>query len=643
LSRFGRNGENIEKGAIQNLKWFVKFKEQDMKKTILIFCTLAFLIGANAQEKPFSVKDTIPIKEVIVTGTLTQINRNFTPMAVSVIDRKQIAEGNESAILPLLSGRVPGLYVTERGVTGFGVATGSAGQISIRGIGGSPTTGVLMLIDGHPQFMGLMGHPLPDSYVASDVERVEVIRGPASILYGSNAMGGVINIITRKQMAEGFGGGAKLSYGSYHTQKQAASLGYKKNKFSTFASFNHDKTDGHRPNSDFEIVNGYLKLGYEFNEHFKVDADFSLAKYDAQDPGPDTLNAKPGNRIDITRGYLAISVANEYEKLSGAIRFYNNFGEHTISDGFHSKDINNGINLYQTLKMFEGNNLSFGADLANYGGEAENTKAMNGKGISFADTTVQEAGIYAFVQQTLLEHLTLNGGIRLQHHSKYGSEWIPSAGFAWQLTSTTTWRSNFSKGFRSPTIRELYMFNHNPNLQPERIYSYETGVAQNFIENRLKVELTGYIVNGDNLIVTGAMGNLYNTGKINNKGLELSFNTRPTKNLELLLSYSYIHMDKPLFATPKNNLFLSGTYRWEKFRINGSFQQISDLNNDATGKINLISYSLLNAKAAWIVNSHIEFTLSGENLLGQTYEPNRYYPMPLTTVFAGINIQLGNL
>jgi iron complex outermembrane receptor protein len=390
-------------------------------------------------------------------------------------------------------------------------------------------------------------------------------------------------------------------------------------------------------------VNGYLKFGYEINEHLKATTDFSIAKFDAQDPGPDTLNAKPGNRIDITRGYWAMSVSNDYEKLSGAIKLYNNFGEHTISDGFHSTDKNNGINLYQTLKIMEGSNLSFGADLARYGGKAENTKAMNGKGITFADTTVNEAGVYAFMQQTLFHYLTVTGGIRLQNHSKYGSEWIPSAGFAWQIAAQTTWRANFSKGFRSPTIRELYMFNHNPNLQPERIYSYETGLAQNFLENRLKVELTGYLLEGDNLIVTGAMGNLYNTGEIHNKGVELSFNARPVKSLEFMLSYSYINMEKPLFATPKNNLFLSGTYRWEKFRINASFQNISDLNNDATGKVNLVSYSLLNAKAAWNVNRHLEFTLSGENLLGQKYEPNRYYPMPLTTVFAGVNIQFGRM
>lgn len=613
-----------------------------MKKYILIITILANSYGGFAQDQYPSINDTIKIKEVIVTGTTTKIKRDNTPLSVSILDRRQIAEGNESAILPMLNGRVPGLYVTERGVTGFGVAAGSAGQISIRGIGGNPTTGVLMLIDGHPQFMGLMGHPLPDSYVASDVERVEVIRGPASILYGSNAMGGVINIITRKESREGISGSARLSYGSYNTQKQAVSLGIKKHKFSAFASINHDKTDGHRPNADFEIVNGYVKLGYEFNEHFKADADFSLAKFNAQDPGPDTLKALAGNRLNITRGYWALSVSNEYDKLSGAIKIYNNFGEHTITDGFHSTDKNRGVNLYQTVKLFDGNNLSFGADLAQYGGRAENTKAMNGKGITFADTTVREAGIYGFMQQTLLHNLTLNGGIRLQNHSKYGNEWIPSAGFAWQLSPQTTWRAALSKGFRSPTIRELYMFNHNPNLQPERIYSYETGVSQSFLQNKLKIELTGYLVKGDNLIVTGAMGNLYNTGLINNKGVELALTARPLRNLELLLSYSYIHMEKALFATPKNNFFLSGTYHWEKFRVNCSFQQISDLNNDASGKINLVSYNLLHAKAAWSLNRHLEFTLSGENLLGQKYEPNRYYPMPLTTIFAGVNLQLGS-
>src|ERR1035437_1049771 len=207
-----------------------------MKKLIVtLFVLYRLLINVNAQVVTKDFKDTINLKEIVVTGTTYEVNKNIIPMAISVVSRTQIAESNESALLPVLSGRIPGLFVTERGVTGFGVSSGSAGQISIRGIGGNPTTGVLILIDGHPQFMGIMGHPLPDSYVTSDVDRVEVIRGPGSLLYGSNAMGGVINIVTRKQSKEGFTSDFRMMYGSFNTQKYMGTAGYKHNKISVFS------------------------------------------------------------------------------------------------------------------------------------------------------------------------------------------------------------------------------------------------------------------------------------------------------------------------------------------------------------------------------------------------------------------------
>jgi len=199
-------------------------------KNLFILLLLSCLTTTTslAQERIRSIlQDTVNLDEVVVTGTAVKVNRSNIPMAVSVVSTTQLYQSIETALLPALNGRVPGLFVTERGIMGFGVSTGAAGQISIRGIGGSPTIGVLMLIDGHPQFMGIFGHPLPDSYVASDVEKVEVIRGPASILYGSNAMGGVINIITRKQKENGFHGNAHLMAGSYNTSKYMASGGYK--------------------------------------------------------------------------------------------------------------------------------------------------------------------------------------------------------------------------------------------------------------------------------------------------------------------------------------------------------------------------------------------------------------------------------
>ena len=608
-------------------------KNQIRLSTLLI---LVFFTGSADAFAQFSITDTIKIEEVVVTGTPVKVSRNNVPMAVSVVTRAQIEQSGESALLPVLNGKVPGLFVTERGITGFGVAQGSAGQISIRGIGGSPTTGVLMLIDGHPQFMGIMGHPLPDSYVASDVERVEVIRGPASILYGSNAMGGVINIITREQRQEGVSGNARISYGSFNTQKYMGSAGYKKDRFSAFVSLNRDKTDGHREHSEFKINNGYAKLGYRLSDNLHASTDFSLAGFEAADPGPDTLNASVGEKIDITRGYWAMTLQNEWNKISGALKLFYNFGEHNITDGFHSTDHNYGVNFYESLKLFKGNNITLGVDYMNYGGMAENLKAMKGKGIVFADTTVSETGVYGFIQQKLANSLTLNAGLRYQNHSVYDDEWVPSAGFAWQLNETTNWKGTVSKGFRSPTIRELFLWGPNPALDPETIMNYETGVSKTFFNNELTAEITFFAVNGDNMIIRVPMQGLRNSGEIANKGIEFSASAIPFTGLKVESTYSYTNMENPVFATPESHFYFSANYNWNKFQLMASIQEIINLDNDPTPVVNKEDYTLLKAKAIYNFTPSLKWYVSGENLLNENYQVNRYYTMPGTTVFTGI-------
>jgi outer membrane cobalamin receptor len=611
------------------------------KQLISLIAAIIISFPASAQKKTVSLlQDTINLDEVVVTGTTVKVNKRNVPMAVSIVNNLQISESNESAILPILNGRVPGLFVTERGVMGFGVATNAAGQISIRGIGGSPTTGVLMLIDGHPQFMGIFGHPLSDSYVASDVERVEVIRGPASILYGSNAMGGVINIITKKQTREGFSGNASLMYGSYNTQKYMASTGYKNKKLSLFASVNHDQTDGHRPNSDFTITNGYIKASYKINNNLQVNSDFSLAHFNASDPGPDTLNAIPGSKLNITRGYWAFTIDNNYEKISGTAKLFYNFGEHKISDGFHSTDANYGFNIFESIKLFKGNNITLGADYLTYGGKAENELAMGGQGIIFKDTTVYDAGIYGFLQQTLFNRLTLNAGLRLQDHQVYGTEWIPAGGMAYKITSGSTIKVSIARGFRSPTIQELYIWNHNMNLKPETIMSYETGLLQSFLNQKLKFELTGYIIKGNNLIINVPLEGLQNAGEVFNKGIEFSANANLISNLDLNLTYSYIHMKSPVYATPKYHLFLSGNYHPGKFQFMTSLQYVNHLDTDPSANTSYQTYVLLNSKISYIVWKFAELFLSAENILNQKYENNIYYPMPGITMFGGMKLRL---
>ena len=234
-----------------------------MKKEAMMLLGLLLSTASYAGDGG-KIDSLINLNGVVVSATKIQVNKNSVPMSVSVIEREQIEASSESALLPVLSQRVPGLFVTQKGITGFGISEGAAGTVNIRGVGQSNK--VLVMFDGQPQWAGVFGHALPDTYVASDVERVEVIRGPGSLLYGSNAMGGVINIITRRQHEEGRSTQARVMYGSYNTQKYMINNGYNVGRFSSFVSLNHDRTDGHRPNSEFQIANGFAKLGYTISD-----------------------------------------------------------------------------------------------------------------------------------------------------------------------------------------------------------------------------------------------------------------------------------------------------------------------------------------------------------------------------------------
>lgn len=162
---------------------------------LLIFYATSLHFTIYGATKDSVIVKTSQLEEVVVTGARNTISPRLLSKTVTVVDLQKIDEALQPSLLPTLTEEVPGLFATSRGVMGYGVSTGAAGSISLRGLSGG-TGQMMVLIDGHPQYMGLMGHPIADAYQSFWAEQVEVLRGPASVLYGSNAMGGVVNIVT---------------------------------------------------------------------------------------------------------------------------------------------------------------------------------------------------------------------------------------------------------------------------------------------------------------------------------------------------------------------------------------------------------------------------------------------------------------
>lgn len=617
-------------------------------KVCIVSAALLLPVAVFAQQEKNAITDTVQkdkpvlLDEVVVTGSKIAVAKNYVPLNITVINRQQIENSSESALLPVLAENVPGLFVTERGVAGFGVSTGAAGSITMRGLSGSPNSRVLVLINGVPQFMGIFGHPLPDAYVASDVEKVEVLHGAGSVLYGSNAMGGVVNIITRSQQQEGYAVNARLLYGSFNTQKYMVNAGWRKKKLSMMVSFNHDRTDGHRASSDFKISNGYFKIGYNFSRHFVVSAETNIATYIATDPGME--NGPVGNTIDIFRGSSYVNLVNSYEKTSGSLQLFYNYGDHSITDGFRSVDGNYGLALSQSFRHINNNITTIGFDYKKYGGKARNIFALNGQGILFGDHQVTSYAPYVLTQQTIAAKLMVSAGIRLEHHSVFGDVLIPSGGISFLADKATTIKAAVSKGFRSPTILDLYLFPPaNPLLDPEKMMDYEITVNHQSANKKVKLELTVFNVQGDNLIQTvfqnGGPKNV-NTGRFNNTGAELSAQYFISQHFSAMLTYGYTDLKYPVTAAPRHLLNAGINYTQQKLSLHVGMQAVNGLYT-RTGAFPMESnYIVLNAKAGYTISRLWDIFIKGENLSDQRYEVNNGYPMPGITVMAGLHFHL---
>lgn len=601
---------------------------------------------------------THEIDEVVVTGTRNETDVRHLSQTVTVVDRSKIDRSLQSSLLPVLTEQVPGLFVTARGIMGYGVSGGAAGSISLRGLSGG-TARLMVMIDGHPQYAGIFGHPIADAYQSFLAERVEVLRGPASVLYGSNAMGGVINIVTRKMQGDGVKTNVRAGYGSYNTLETELTNRIRRGRFSSVVSGSYNRTDGHRPDMGFEQYGGYAKLGYEMTDNWNVWGDVNVTHFNASYPGPAGAPLVDGDQR-ITRGMTALAVENHYEKTSGAVSFFYNWGHHWINDGytpsagegpkderFLSNDNMMGVSLYQSARLFRGNRTTLGFDWFRYGGHAWNeyvSGEKSGTTSDLVDKHEDELAGYVDFRQDIGAWLTFNAGLRADHHSRIGLEWVPQTGLAFHLPHAMELKVSASKGFRYPILREMYMFPpQNPDLQPESMWSYELAFSQRLMDGRLTYGVNLFYIDGKNLIVT--LPNPYgsgmlnqNSGRIENSGVELQGAYRINRYWSVDGNYSYLHMKNPVIAAPEHKLYVGANLSCGRWNVSSGVQYIAGLYTAVGEDKSKEDFVLWNLRASFRMSQWLDIWVRGENLLAQRYEINAGYPMPRATVMAGVNL-----
>ena len=619
-----------------------------MKTNRLAIALVALAIGQSV----YAQKDSIALKEVVVTGTRNAVDVRHLPITVSVVGRETLTEQHQASVLPTVMQQVPSLFVTSRSMMGYGVSTGAAGGINLRGISGGAGQ-LLVLIDGHPQYQGIYGHPISDSYQTLMAERVEVLRGPASVLYGSNAMGGVLNIVTRAASAnrDDVKTTISLGAGSYETVQAEAANQIRSGRFSSTVAAQYGRTDNHRPRMGFEQYGGYMKLGYDLSEHWNTYVDANITHFNASYPGSVSSPLFDADQW-ITRGVVSAALENHYQNTNGAVSVYSNFGRHKIDDGtadptkptqrfFRSKDALTGVSWYQSAQLFEGNRLTAGVDYQHIYGNAYYTSKQTGEVLDTpnkqsAKSYRNEIAGYVDFRQDLTEWLTVDAGIRVDHHSVVGTEWIPQAGIVVRPMSTGEVKAMVSKGFRNPTMREMYLYPpYNEELEPERMWNYELSWRHRM--GAFNYGLNLYYIKGDNMIQTVNRKNV-NTGEIENYGIELEAAWRMNRWWSLTTNHSLLHMEHAVVAAPEYKGFLGANYHRDRWSVVAGLQYINGLYTAVGENETKENFCLLNASVSYAVAKNISLWLRGENLLAQSYEINLGYPMPRATVMGGVQL-----
>lgn len=574
--------------------------------------------------RPAMVRSSVDVVVRDEPGSLTTVGSNL-----------EIERTGARTVFDAVEQVIPAVSISRRGVMGYGIATNGTGGVTIRGIGGSPNTGVLIVVDGRPDFQGLMGHPLPDFYSLSDAGSVSVVEGPASVLYGSNAMGGVIDV-KNWEPPEGMSTRLATSFGSFHTGQHRLSHGarLKRGFYSVNAGVSH--TAGDRPSSAFRDQDGTITAGYDLSAVWKASINGRYGHFHVEDPGPVTAPLA-NSYARVGRGGFSINLDNATPGAWGYLRLYSSHGNHYITDGFRSTDRTTGVRIDESIALGPALILQVGTDAVNYGGQARNKLSA----LDYGRHTLNSVAGFARLQWMATPRLRLNSGLRNDYNSLFGNTTVPEFGASFRVAEGYSISAEVARGYRNPTIRELYMFPApNPSLLPERLWNYQLAFQAQPVKS-LTTTVTGYYASLSNLIITtGRYPNmkLLNAGAALNRGVETTGRWRAHRRVALQGGYMWLRSTNlaPYIPAQKFNYGVDVDAGRAFVYFGG--MSIGSRWADAAHKTKLDAYQFGSLKFTVPVSSGWRFTAAVDNLFNRRYQVVTGYPMPGINAAGGITV-----
>ncbi len=573
----------------------------------ILMCVLAIVDSSE------SVMDTVDTKMYISEGVVVTASRyeddiSDISASVSVIDEKDIKFVNSYVAPDLLSG-VPGVEIMKTG--NFGRA-----DVVIRGIGNNGRK-LGFLVDGRPEKMAIYGCAVTHTFPLHNVKKIEVVKGPLSSLYGSGAMGGVVNILTRQPSGDN-SLNFECDYGSFNTYNLTGSFEESFSKLDFLATVQKSSSDGCLENSASNTDAYQGNLVYNINEDWKIENYAKYVEAYKQDPATVGDTSTPDAYQNYKRGAFDVSVYGEINEIDFQTKIYRTYGYHEFSDGWESRDRTDGLNSSVRLSLLEGNKTLGGVEFyKQYGNWISNGEW---------DRKVYEGFIHT-EQRT--SFVNLSGGMRYTYVRDSEGVFSYNGGIVLKYSDTRI-RGRVGKGFRLPSFNDLYLFPpSNRSLASEELMSYEIGLRQK-LSNIADFDIAVYRMNTNNFIrFSPATGQFENVDKLIEKGLETSIGIYPVDWLKLKVFYSYIDMEDRTQGVPGQKISGSITLERDILEARLSGRYLTDYYAADNHSEEIPSYYVFDFRLNVKPKDYVSLSLGIDNILDEYYE--RYVEVPNAT------------
>ncbi|MBI1938369.1 MAG: TonB-dependent receptor [Ignavibacteriales bacterium] len=637
------------------------------RKLFFALLFLPFLLPAQTD----TLKTTL--NEVVVTATKTETPYYTLASSVSILSSKDILSKQYSTVVDLLRG-IPGLSIVQQG------GPGKIANVMMRGANSNHT---LVILDGTELNDASSPNNAFDFYGldAYDIDRIEIVRGPQSTLYGSDAVAGVINILTKNGTSipsysftgEGGSNGfyranlsasGKYSLADYYFSLIRNGSGGVSASSSKYGNTEKDGfvNNGATAKIGFDFSEfGKLKLIYKFtkldsdidqNEKFGDDPNFTYKTEEQIFNASYTLNSFNGAWEKIFRGSVIKKLArglDEFDALHPA----------TFSDSYN-KAQRVKFDWQNNLKVVENNLVTVGIETEK---EIANTsyysESMWGPYESvFPEQSVRTTSIYLQDQINIASSFFASAGIRYDDNEKFGSVTTYRIAPAYYFSATgTKIKFTYGTGYKAPSL--YYIFDPlygNPDLKPEESKGWDFGFDQYLFNGKISLNAAYFNIQLENMFGFGADYRTINIAEASSKGFEFSAASEVFDGLAISTNYTFTETKdeysasadygKPLIRRPKHQASIFVNYNYEnRLNLNTQLRYTGERDdkefyNYSVRRVTLPDYLLVNVSGSYKLMDYLTLTARIENLFDKDYEEVLFYGTLGRSFYAGVNINL---